>query len=143
MGDAKLVTKGLKTDFCGDVNLFGHEQNPNLQQLKNYLDKRIKFISDSIGKFESSDSKDKFNIISDLTDLVTEMIKCVRAYHKSEKQKLLRYSDGSYPAKPDKAISACKTNMYTASIWVLKSLRINDSTVCYDAKLARQCNNEM
>ena len=50
MGDAKLVTKGLKTDFCGDVNLFGHEQNPNLQQLKNYLDKRIEFISDSIWK---------------------------------------------------------------------------------------------
>ena len=126
MGDAKLVTKGLKTDFSGDVNLFGHEHNPNLQELKKYLDKRIHFISDSIEKFESSGSKDRFNIISDLTDLVTEMIKRIRAYHKSEKQKLVRYTDGSYAAKPDKAISACKTNMYTASIWVIKSLRINN-----------------
>ena len=30
MGDAKLVTKGLNANFSGEVNLFGHETNPNL-----------------------------------------------------------------------------------------------------------------
>ena len=126
MGDAKMVTKGLKSDFCGDVNLFGHEHNPNLEELKKYMDRRIQFIADSISKFDSSCTEDRFNILSDLTDLITEMIQRVCKYHKAESQKLVRFNVGNYPAKPDKAISACKTNMYTASIWVMKSLRFND-----------------
>ena len=126
MGDAKLVTKGLKKDFCGDVNLFGHEINPNLDDLKKYMDRRIIFISDCIEKYGSSTSCDQFNIIADLTDLLTEMIQRVRKFYKGESQKLLRFSQGQFPCKPDKAISACKTNMYTASIWVLKSLNFND-----------------
>ena len=126
MGDAKLVSKGLKNDFCGDVNLFGHELNPNLDELKKYMDKRILFLSDCIEKYGSSSSCDQFNIISDLTDLLTEMIQRVRKFYKHESQKLLRFTQGNFPCKPDKAISACKTNMYTASIWVLHSLHFND-----------------
>ena len=126
MGDAKLVTRGLKSDFCGDVNLFGHENSPNLDDLRNYLDQRIDFISDSVNKFAESSSGDKFNILSDLTDLVTEMVKTVHQYNTSERQKLLRFSNGNYPTKLEKAINACKTNIYTASIWIFKSLKIND-----------------
>ena len=33
MADGKLVTKGLKENFSGDVNLFGHETNPNISEL--------------------------------------------------------------------------------------------------------------
>ena len=126
MGDAKLITKGLKKDFSGDVNLFGHEINPKLDDLKKYMDRRIEFLSDCIGKYVNSRSCDKFNIISDLTDLITEMIQRVQTYYKNESQKLLRFSNSKLPCKPDKAISACKTNIYTASIWVLKSLKLND-----------------
>ena len=49
----------------------------------------------------------------------------MRGFHRSESQKLLRYTEGNYSTKPDKAISACKTNMYTCSIWVMKSLHLN------------------
>ena len=35
MADGKLVTKGLKENFCGDVNLFGHETEPNINELEN------------------------------------------------------------------------------------------------------------
>ena len=54
------------------------------------------------------------------------MIQRVQTYYKNESQKLLRFSNSKLPCKPDKAISACKTNIYTASIWVLKSLKLND-----------------
>ena len=90
------------------------------------MDRRIIFLSDCIERYGSSTSCDKFNIIADLTDLLTEMIQRVRKFYKAESQKLLRFSQGHFPCKPDKAISACKTNMYTASIWVLKSLHFND-----------------
>ena len=36
MADGKLLTKGLKKDFSGDVDLFGHEEQPNLQDLRQY-----------------------------------------------------------------------------------------------------------
>ena len=126
MGDGKLVTRGLKSDFCGDIDLFGHEKSPNLNDLKDYMDRRSDFISDSIKIFPQSSNADKFNIIYDLTDLVTEMIKRVREYYKSKRKKLERYMEGNYPSKPDKAISACKTNIYTCTIWIFKSLRINE-----------------
>ena len=125
MADAKLVTKGLNSEFQGDVNLFGHEENPNLDFLKSYMDRRIDFISESVAKFPQCSTEDRFNTISDLTDLITEMVERVRAFHRSESQKLLRYTEGNYSTKPDKAISTCITNMYTCSIWIMKSLHLN------------------
>ena len=125
MADAKLVTKGLNNDFQGDVNLFGHEDNPNLDFLKSYMDKRIDFISESVAKLPECCTEDRFNTISDLTDLITEILQRVQKFHRSESQKLLRYADGNYSTKLEKAISTCKTNMYTSSIWVMKSLHFN------------------
>ena len=125
MADAKLVTKGLSNDFQGDVNLFGHEENPNLDFLKSYMDRRINFISESLAKFSDCSTEDHFNTISDLTDLITEMVQRVQTFHRSESQKLLRYAEGNFSTKPDKAISTCKTNMYTSRIWVMKSLHLN------------------
>ena len=86
MGDGKLVTRGLKSDFCGDIDLFGHEKSPNLNDLKDYMDRRIDFVSDSIKIFPHSSNANKFNIIYDLTDLVTEMLQRVRDYYKSERK---------------------------------------------------------
>ena len=37
MGDGKMVMKGLTTNFERDVNLFGHEKEPNLNDLKTEL----------------------------------------------------------------------------------------------------------
>ena len=141
MGDAKLVTKGLNSNFSGDVNLFGHETNPNLDHLKEYMDRRINFISECVHKFSESETCDRFNILSDLTDLVTEMIQRVQIYNKSENQKLVRYMSGNYPMKPEKAVSACKTNIYTSSIWVIQSLKMNEELYTMMTKLQR--NNEI
>ena len=77
MADTKLVTKGLNSDFQGDVNLFGHEENPNLDFLKSYMDRRIDFISRNVAKFPECSTEDHFNTISDLTDLITEMLQRV------------------------------------------------------------------
>ena len=41
MTDGKLVTKRLKENFLGDVNMFGHETTPNLEQLKSTLESHI------------------------------------------------------------------------------------------------------
>ena len=95
MADAKLVNNGLNSEFQGDINLFGHEENPNLDFLKSYMDRRIDFISESVAKFSECSTEDHFNTISDLMDLITEMVQRVRGFHKSESQKLLRYAEGN------------------------------------------------
>ena len=65
----------------------------------------------------------------------------VQSYYKNENQKLLRYMSRNYPTKPEKAVSACKTNIYTSSIWVMKSLNINEELFSMMTTLQR--NTEM
>ena len=44
MADGKLVTKDLKENFLDDVNMFGHETSPNLEELKSTLESHITYI---------------------------------------------------------------------------------------------------
>ena len=44
MADGKMVTKGLGDKFTGDVNLFGHKGNPNVQKLEDELWNYVCFI---------------------------------------------------------------------------------------------------
>ena len=125
LADGKLVTKGLKSNFCGDVDLFGHEDSPNLEKLRNYLEKQIDFICKTVENYSESSMEDKFTVISELIDMLTEMIENVRKFNNSERKKLLKFTSGNYPSNPDRAISACKTHIYTSSIWIRKAVNIN------------------
>ena len=51
MADGKLVTKGLKDNFCGDVNLFGHEIDPNINELDNEIQRHLEYISNCTCNF--------------------------------------------------------------------------------------------
>ena len=51
MADGKLVTKGLKENFCGDVNLFGHEIDPNINDLDNEIQRHLEYISNCTCNF--------------------------------------------------------------------------------------------
>ena len=124
MGDGKLVTKGLKTDFSGDVNLFGHESNPNLDALKDEFHNLLEFISNCCTTLEDKESGDKFNTLEDLLEINTQLIQKIRTYHTCQRKKLTNLT-GRGANAPEKAISACKTNMYTSAIWIKKALKLN------------------
>ena len=51
MADGKLVTKGLKENFCGDVNLFRHEIDPNINDLENEIQRHLEYISNCTCNF--------------------------------------------------------------------------------------------
>ena len=126
MADGKLVTKGLKTDFLGDVNLFGHERNPNLQNLKEELKNKLDFISNTCKSFDKLSNSDKYQVLLELTGLCTEMNQRIRTYNVNQKMKLQSFLKRDNSLKNvDKAISACKTNMYTSAIWIKKALKCN------------------
>ena len=114
MADRKIVAKGLKMNFEGDINLFGHETNLNMEKLINELKSQLDFV-----QFLKSILHDQLSILQDLATFITHLIHRVKVFHKSELKKLHSYmnrentNDDKFPAK---AISSCKTNMYTASL---------------------------
>ena len=128
MGDGKLLAKGLKTNFEGDVNLFGHETNPNLDELISQLHRNLEFIGNAASEFTELTNHDQLKLLEDLTEMVSDLIRRVKIFHKAEEKKLQSYlnrNQGNDSKYPDKAISSCKTNMYTAVTWVRKALIIN------------------
>ena len=96
MADGKLVTKGLRNEFSGDVDLFGHETEPNISELKNYLEKQLEFICNVVENFADSSAEDKFSAILELVEMVTQMIQNVREIHVRERHKLQKFLTGKY-----------------------------------------------
>ena len=125
MADGKLVTKGLRNEFSGDVDLFGHETEPNISELKQFLEKQLDFICNVVENFPDSTAEDKFSTILELVEMVTKMIRNVREIHMRERKKLQKFLTGKYPSQPEKAISSCKTHIYTSSVWIKKALDVN------------------
>ena len=108
MADGKLVTKGLRKEFSGDVDLFGHETEPNVSELKKFLEKQLDFICNVVEKFLDSTAEDKFSAILELVEMVTQMIQNVREIYVRERQEFLT---GKYMTQPEKAIGSCKMHI--------------------------------
>ena len=97
MAYGKLVTKGLRNEFSGDVDLFGHETEPNILELKQFLEKQLDFICNVVENFPQSTVEDKFSAILELVELVTIMIQNVRKKTYEGKKKITEISDRQIP----------------------------------------------
>ena len=123
MADGKLVIKGLKENFCGDVDLFGHETHPNISELEDEINRNLEFLSKCIVNYKSCDGMDKYELVQDLSHLISALIAKIRKYVSIERRKLDAYSKSVFfEQKYQKVISSCKTNIYTSVIWLKKAL---------------------
>ena len=126
MANGKLVTKGLKENFCGDVNLFGHEIDPNINDLDNEIQRHLEYISNCTCNFGLAEPSDKYHMLSDLLNVITVVIGKIRKFGSNEMKRLRTYEKSVFSdQKYMKVISTCKTNIYTSKIWVKKVLKIN------------------
>ena len=126
MADGKLVTKGSKENFCGDVNLFGHEIDPNINDLDNEIQRHLEYISNCTCNFGLSEPSNKYHMLSDLLNVITVVIGKIRKFGSNEMKRLRTYEKSVFSdQKYMKVISTCKTNIYTSKIWVKKVLKIN------------------
>ena len=126
MADGKLVTKGLKENFCGDVNLFGHEIDPNINDLENEIQRHLEYISNCTCNFGLAEPSDKYHMLSDLLNVITVVIGKIRKFRSNEMKQLRTYEKSVFSdQKYMKVISTCKTNIYKSKIWVKKVLKIN------------------
>ena len=103
-----------------------HEHNPKLQNLKEELKNKLDFFSNTCKSFDKLSNSDKYQVLLELTGLCTEMNQRIRTYNVNQKMKLQSFLKRDNSIKNvDKAISACKTNMYTSAIWIKKALKCN------------------
>ena len=121
MADGKLVTKGLKENFCGDVNLFGHEAEPNLRELDNEIQKHLEYISNCTCNFAKCIDSNRYQMLTELVNVICGVVMKIRKFVTQEQKRLDTYQKSVFSeAKYMKVISACKTNIYTARIWIKK-----------------------
>ena len=126
MADGKLVGKGLKENFKGDVNLFGHEDNPNLDNLKSEFLDHIEDIANSIAKYDTTNKQEQFHTLAELVKLLTNLNIKIRAFHWKQNNKLHKLSGISNQGRNfERNISRLKTDLYTSAIWMKKSLNCN------------------
>ena len=126
MADGKLITKGLKENFCGDVNLFGHEIDPNINELENEIQRHLEYLSNCTCNFRIATPSDKYHMLSDLVNVMTVVIGKIRKFRANEMKRLKTYEKSVFcDQKYMKVISTCKTNIYTSKIWLKKVLKVN------------------
>ena len=126
MADGKLVTKGLKENFCADVNLFGHEIDPNINELENEIQRHLEHLSNCTCNFRIAAPSDKYHMLSDLVNIMTVVIRKIRKFGANEMKRLKTYEKSAFcDQKYMKVISMCKTNIYTSKIWLKKVLKVN------------------
>ena len=126
MADGKLVTKGLKENFCGDVNLFGHEIDPNINDLENEIQRHLEYISNCTCNFGLAEPSDKYHMLSDLLNVMMVVIGKIRKFRSNEMKWLKTYEKSVFcDQKYVKVMSTCKTNIYTSKIWLKKVWKIN------------------
>ena len=91
MADGKLVTKGLKENFCGDVNLFGHEIKPNINELENEIQRHLEYLSNCTCNSRIAAPSDKYHMLSDLVNVMTVVIGKIRKFGANEMKRLKTY----------------------------------------------------
>ena len=123
MADGKLVSKGLGSNFLGDVNLFGHETNPNLRTLEDELWKYVCFVSDSVRKTCTVPQCDRYTNICEITEIMTTLMHRIREYMELKRKKLNNMPNTGL-VNP-KVLSKLKTEIYTAQIWIQKVRVLN------------------
>ena len=99
MADGKLVTKCLKENFCGDVNLFGHEIEANINELANEIQRHLEYISNCTCNFGLAEASDKYHILSDLLNVMTVVIGKIRKFGSNEHKWLKAYEKSVFSVK--------------------------------------------
>ena len=123
MADGKLLSRGLGDNFRGDVNLFGHESNPNIAELQMDLMNHLNFITNSLDVNDSVSSNERYSNICEFISALTKLIQRIRNYMNQKMDKLKSCDESSNVYS--KYISKLKTEIFTASLWIKKSIKCN------------------
>ena len=140
MADYKRVAKRLRAERLGDVDLWGHEAKPTLQEKIEKVKDELQTIKSIIDSIPDLDHLDIYSCLSNVLRMTTFKIRDIRQIELKERRRLINYGklnpDPNFRAA---AKSACKTQIYECKIFVHKALQLN-LHICQC--LAKMQNNE-
>ena len=102
IADGKMVTKGLQSNFRGDINLFSHKILPNLTDLQEKLKSEMELYSKCAINCDAGSDRDKFSTLCEIGDSLCGMIEKICNFHYDQKKILKSFTNENYPVKPDK-----------------------------------------
>ena len=136
MADCKRLSKGLKGEQLGDIDLWSHERTPTLADKLEELDHHKRIIADGIENLEDSDALDLYTKLKHVLKMSSLRIKDIREVLLKQTRRL-SYLNGlsSDPNFKIAAKSACKTQIYECKVFVSKALALNLRICQYLSKL--------
>ena len=138
MADCKRVSKGLKSENMGDVNLWGHEHPPTLQQRLDQMHEECSYLR---GRLQSLPYDCVFQLHIDLKyllQLVTTKIRDIRMTELQERRRLMNYEKCNLdPAFKASAKGACKAHIYECKTFITNALQLNQS-ICRSMSLLQK-----
>ena len=141
MADCKRVAKGLKGEFLGDVNLWGHEGNPTMKEKLAQFRDQYNFLTRLTKQL--ADSEDDIEVYMNLLGvlkMITEQIREVRLVEIQERRRLLNHKRcNPDPGYKTAAKSSCRAHIYECKIFVNHALELNNS-ICKALSLLQRNN---
>ena len=138
MADCKRVAKGLRSDRMGDVDLWGHEKPPTLQQKLNQFRDECNHIKRSIELLPNASLLDVHDNLKYLLQLITYKIRDVREIENVERKRLLNYEKlNPDPNYKSSAKGACCVHIYDCKMFINNALELNQSLCKYMSLLQK------
>ena len=126
MADCKRLAKGLKGDCVGDVDLWGHEKIPTLQDKLQKFREDCHVLSNQIKSLPNASVLQCYTNLKYTLKLVTTKIRDVREIENAERKRLLNYEklspDPNYKVA---AKGACRSHIYDCKIFITNALELN------------------
>ena len=95
LGDIKRISWGLGKNHYGDINLWGFEDLPTLEQKTEQTEREIHYIETMLDEFNELDDLDKFMKLKKLVKLITNRIRNVCFLQVAKRKKLEKYEKAS------------------------------------------------
>ena len=142
MADCKQLAKGLKGDWAGDVDLWGHEKIPTLQDKLQTFWEDHHVLSNQIKSLPNASVLQCYTNLKYTLKLTTTKIQDVREIENAERKRLLNYEklspDPNYKAA---AKGACRSHIYDCKIFITNALELNkDICKCMSFLQKNECS---
>ena len=130
MADCKRVAKGLRSDNMGDVNLWGHEHEPTLQEKLHDFRQKCLYMNNLIQSLPDADAAQCHVDLKYILQLLTTKIRDIRTVELQERKRLINYEKcNPDPTFKASAKSACRTHIYECKTFITNALETNQ-TIC-------------
>ena len=126
MADCKRLAKGLTGHMMGDVNLWGHEKRPTLQEKLQTFRQDFNAVTAQVQSLPNASILQCHIDLKYTMQLITSKIRNVRQIENTERRRLLNYEKlNPNPNYKTAAKGACRSHIYDCKVFINTALDLN------------------